>query len=99
MKTELEMLEDCIQSGKLDDTTLAAFEGMASDLESGKWARLTVRQRDWLNLMHERLGLDPGAANLVSSGAMKVSNAERQGLKKFIDSLGPRPLKPPGRRA
>jgi hypothetical protein len=47
--------------------------------------------------IHERLGLDPGVENLVTTGAVKVTDEERVGLRTWAASLGPKVLRPPGR--
>lgn len=97
-RSERELIRDCVESGRLHEGTETAFREWLDKLESGAWKELSHRQRQWLDDMCERLGIDPGAENLVSSGAMKVTPRERAELKKFVDSLGPRPTKPPGKR-
>lgn len=97
MKFETELLRECIESGKLDDETVDAFARMLAELEDGRFRKLTPKQREWVLGVHERLGLDPGTENLVTTGAVKITEAERKGLRDWAASLGPKPLKPPGR--
>ncbi len=74
------------------------FEGWAERLKNNNCARpLSEKQRNWLEGVARRLDIDPGAANLVSSGAVKVKPRERESLQSFLDSLD-RPLAPPHRR-
>lgn len=95
-RSEAELLSDCIESGKLDEKSLGAFEEWLEKFRSGAWRKpLSASQRQWLDDACEALGIDPGAENLVSSGKMKVTDAEREGLKTFVEGLGPKPLKPP----
>jgi hypothetical protein len=98
MKSDLVLLTECLES-ELEDETREAFAGMLGDIESGKWRKLTKRQREWVEGVHGRLGLDPGTENLVSSGAVKPTAAERAALASTLASLGPKPLKPPTRRS
>ncbi len=99
MKSEQELLEDCLESGKLDEATEKAFREWYEKTASGLWVgALTIRQRQWLDAVCERLGIDPGAENMVSSGKMKVTEGEQRRLREFVAGLGPKPLKPPGRR-
>jgi len=94
---DLKLLEDLVESEKLEGEEEAAFSRMLGDLLAGKFQKLTKRQRDWAEWTHKRLGLDPGAANLVSSGQLRVTEAEREDLKGFLGTLGPKRLRPPGR--
>ena len=94
---DLKILEDLLGSEKLNEEEESAFTQMHDDLHSGKFQKLTVRQRDWAEGVHRRLGLDPGTENLVSSGRVKVTEEQRSDLKKFLDTLGPKALRPPGR--
>lgn len=96
--SDRELLSEVLESTALGDGERQAFEGMADDIASGRRIGLSVRQRDWLLGVALRLGLDDGAQNLVSRGIVKVSDVERRALREFADRLGPRPLKPPGRR-
>lgn len=84
----------------LESKELEAFSGMWDRLDSGRIQTLTSRQREWVESVYFRLDLDKEepAENLVSSGKVKVTEKERESLKQFLDSLGPRPLKPPGRK-
>jgi hypothetical protein len=95
--TDTKLLEELIDSEKLNPEEEEAFAGMLKDLTSKKYHKLTQRQRVWAELTHKRFGLDPGSANLVSSGQVKVTEKERAGLQEFITSLGPKKLRPPGR--
>lgn len=98
-RSEAELLSDCIESGKLDETSETTFSDWLDKIRSGAWRKpLTSGQRAWLDQVCDRLGIDPGAENLVSSGAMKVTAAERRGLQEFVKGLGPKPLKPPGKK-
>jgi hypothetical protein len=84
---------------ELDEFGQQAFPDMFDRLESGRQQTLTPKQRSVAEKAYYKLGLEreEPAANLVSTGKVKVTEAERKDLKKFLDSLGPRPLKPPGR--
>jgi CHAD domain-containing protein len=95
--TDTQLLEDLLESEKLNEEEEEAFQGMLRDLTSRKYTKLTPRQRDWAEKSHKRLNLDPGAVNLVSSGKVKVTEEERKGLQEFVSSLGPKKLRPPGR--
>lgn len=98
MRSEAELLSDCIESGKLDEQSMEAFSEWLDKLRSGAWRNpLSPTQRQWLDSWCERLGIDPGAENLVSTGKMKVTDAERASLQSFVAGLGPKRLKPPGR--
>lgn len=92
------MLTELIESGRLNEEQEKAFTSMLEELEAGKRGSLTGRQRDWVAGVHGRFGLDPGTANLVSSGQVKVTAQERKSLNQFLTHLGPKPLKPPGRK-
>jgi len=83
----------------LEDAEAQAFTDMFDRLESGRQQTMTPKQRDWAEKVYYKHGLEreEPAANLVSTGKVKVTEAERKDLKKFLDSLGPRPLKPPSR--
>jgi len=95
---EAKLLKELIDSEKLNEEELEAFSGMLEGLTSGKYKKLTPKQKDWAEGIHCRLNLDPGTANLVSSGQVKVTDAQRADLKKFIDTaLGPKRLRPPGK--
>jgi hypothetical protein len=98
MKDELTLLTECLDESALDDVAREAFTRMKSDLERGKWKKLTKAERSWVDGTHEKLGLDPGAANLVASGIVKPTEAERASLRAMVASLGPKVLKPPGHR-
>jgi hypothetical protein len=91
------LLEDLLESEKLSEEEEVAFSRMLSDLKARKFQKLTPRQRDWVEGVHKRLGLDPGAENLVSSGQLRVTEEERDSLKGFLGTLGPKRLRPPGR--
>lgn len=98
MLDDQELLSSLLESSKLTQDQTEAFERMLGDLKAHRFPRLSKRQRDWAEDLHARLGLDPGTENLVSSGKMSVTADERKGLQEFIASLGPKHLKPPGRR-
>jgi hypothetical protein len=97
-KSEIVLLTECVESGKLDDETAEAFASMAASLEGRNLKKLSKKQREWVLGVHERLGLDPGAANLATTGAVRVTDADRKGLREWAATLGPKPLKPPTRR-
>ncbi len=74
------------------------FEGWADRLKSNSCSRpLSLKQRQWLEGVARRLDLDPGAANLISSGVVQVKPKERESLQSFLATLE-RPLAPPHRR-
>jgi hypothetical protein len=91
------LLEDLVDSEKLSDEEEAALTQMLDDLTTGRFQKLTPRQRDWAEGVHKRLGLDPGTENLVSSGRVKVTEEQRTELQGFLGTLGPKRLRPPGR--
>jgi hypothetical protein len=91
------LLNDLIESEKLNEEEKAAFSRMLGDLVTKKFQKLTPRQRDWAEGVHKRLGLDPGTENLISSGRVKVTAKEMESVKGFLDTLGPKRLRPPGR--
>ena len=95
--TDAKILNDLLDSEKLTDEEETAFSEMLDSINSRRFQKLTTRQREWAEGVHERLGLDPGAANLVSSGQVKVSEEQREGLQDFLGTLGPKRLRPPGR--
>lgn len=96
--TDSKLLKELIDSEKLNDEELEAFSGMLDGLTSGKGKKLTPKQRDWAEGIHCGLNLDPGTVNLVSSGQVKVTDAQREDLKKFLNTLGPKMLRPPGKK-
>ena len=97
--TDEKILKDLIDSEKLTDEEFEAFSGMLDGITFGKLKKLTPKQRDWAENVHGGLNLDPGTVNLVSSGQVKVTDAQRDGLKKFLEkSSGPKMLRPPGKK-
>lgn len=97
--SDTKLLNELIDSERLKKDELEAFSGMLANLESGKYHKLTPNQRDWAEGIHCSLNLDPGTCNLVSSGQVKVTETQREDLKKFIEkAVGPKKLKPPGRK-
>lgn len=99
MLNDQELLTSLLDSHKLTSDQTEAFSKMLEDLKTKKYSSLSKRQHDWVEELHERLGLDPGTENLVSSGKMVVTEDERKDLKTFIATgLGPKYLKPPNRR-
>jgi hypothetical protein len=97
--TDTKLLNELLDSEKLKNEEIEAFSGMLDNLESGKLNKLTPKQRDWAEGVHCSLNLDPGTCNLVSSGQVKVTEAQLEDLKKFIETaVGPKKLKPPGRK-
>jgi hypothetical protein len=99
MRPEVELLRECLeQTDRLGSQAADAFDDMAEALEKGVIKKLSRPQLEWLLDKCAILGIETGAANLVSTGAVKPSAAERASLKAFHESLGPKPLRPPGRR-
>ena len=96
--TDTQLLTAIIESPGVQPEASEAFQEMLDGLTSGKWHELTKKQREWASGVAERLGIDLGAANLVSSGAVKPTEAERASLGAFLSTLK-RPMKPPGRSA
>ena len=93
------LLNDLLDSNKLSDEQAEAFNKMREDLVSGKFPKLTQRQREWAEDLHAKLGFDPGTENLFSSGQLKVTDKELKDLRDFVSSgLGPKFLRPPNRR-
>lgn len=91
------LLTECLGEAALDDDTREAFGRMHDDLDTRRRGGLSKRQREWVEGVHARLGLDPGTANLVTTGVVTPSREERESLRQMVASLGPKPLKPPGR--
>lgn len=97
--TDRKLLIELIESEKLSDDESEAFANMLTILKSDKSKKLTSSQRDWAEEVHARFNLDPGAANLVSTGKVKVTDAQREELKQFIaNAVGPKKLRPPGKK-
>lgn len=97
--TDIKLLNELIESEKLTTEELEAFQGMLNNLSSGKFKKLTPNQRDWAEGVHCKLNLDPGTVNLVSSGQVKVTDAQREELKQFLEkTAGPKALRPPGKK-
>ena len=96
--TDRDLLSAVLAAPGLEPEAEEAFTRMLDDLTSGKWDALTSRQREWVDGVAARLGVDPGAANLVSAGLVKPTAAERESLGRFLGTLH-RPLKPPRRSA
>jgi hypothetical protein len=98
MKTDLELLDECIeQEDRIGSVAAEAFRRWRGEFESRRRV-LSPRERQWLDDCCRRLGIDDGTMNLVSTGAVKVTQAERDSLGQFYLDLGPKPLAPPGRR-
>lgn len=95
---DAKLLKELIDSDKLNEGEFEAFSGMLDGLTSGKHTKLTPKQKDWAEGIHCKLNLDPGTANLVSSGQVKVTDAQRADLRKFLETLGPKRLRPPGKK-
>jgi hypothetical protein len=93
------MLKALLLCEEIEEDEREAFNDMYDRVESHRVDELTSRQRAWVEKVYFRHNLDreEPAKNLVSSGKVKVTQKERESLQKFLDSLGPRPLKPPGR--
>ena len=99
MRPAIELLRECLeQPERLGSTAGDAFADIVDRLESGALRQLSAKQLEWLLDKCAQLGIDPGAENLVSTGQVRPSPAERKSLALFHDSLGPKVLKPPGRR-
>jgi hypothetical protein len=96
--SDRKLLDDLVESGKLTEEQEEAFSKMLDDLTKGTYRKLTERQRSWAESIHARIGLDPGTANLFSTGKVKVTEQDKKGLQTFFDGLGPKVLLPPHRR-
>jgi polyhydroxyalkanoate synthesis regulator phasin len=95
-EADQKLIDSLVESGKLSDEQLAAFEDIKS--KSARYrGELTSKQREWATELALRLDVDLGAANLVSSGKVRASEKERASVKAFVDSLD-RPKLPPHRR-
>lgn len=94
-----QMLRALLRCEEIEDDEREAFSDMFDRLESRRVDDLTSRQRAWVEKVYfkHKLDRDEPAENLVSSGKVKVTQKERESLQEFLKSLGPRPLKPPGR--
>ena len=98
--TDLELLYEVLAKDLPDDTR-EPFQDMHDRLHDSRVRCLTPKQRAWVESVARAMGVDVGAApaeNLVSSGRMQVRPEERASLAAFHRSLGPLPMKPPGRR-
>lgn len=93
MAINSETLQNLIESGQLSEDEEKAFSDM---VETGR--PLTKKQKEWAEKVGSRVGVEQGVANLASSGQVHVSDADRTSLKEFLTSLGPKPLKPPGKK-
>lgn len=96
--TDAELLDELLTHDIPDDVR-GPFQDMRDGLP--RWGALTAKQRGWVESVARAVGVDIGAApaeNLVSSGKLRVTDRERSSVQTFLQSLGPRPLKPPGRR-
>ena len=97
--TEIEMLTACLeQRDRITGESAEAFENWLDQLERRVFGRLSEPRRKWLDGVCASLGIETGAVNLVSTGKVKPTPAERASLKAFHESLGPKALKPPNRR-
>ena len=96
--TDSKLLNELLESEKLANEEIEVFSGMLDGLTSGKFKKLTPKQRDWAEGIHCKLNLDPGTVNLVSSGQVKVTDEQLEELKKFLEkAVGPKMLRPPGK--
>lgn len=91
--TDQQILTALVDSEKLTDVQAEAFTTMLDTVSGGR--SLSRAQRQWAKDIHQQLGLEIPVANLVSSGKVKVTQAERESLKQFLGGLGPKVLKPP----
>lgn len=101
---DLELLGQVLEHDKFDELQFDGgspreiFEGWQKRLQSNGCTRpLSEKQRNWLEGVAGRLDIDPGATNLISSGAMVVKPKERENLNAFLSTLE-RPTLPPHRR-
>lgn len=94
--TDVELIDALVRCDRLSERQETAFKGMRMQL-CMRERPLSPAQRDWAQLAYHELDLDAEepCANLVSSGAVRVSAAELQ--LKYNFELMPRPLRPPGR--
>jgi hypothetical protein len=93
------MLKALLLCEEIEDDEREAFDDMYDRIEGRRVDELTHRQRSWVEKVFFKHELDreEPPKNLISSGKVRVTQKERESLQKFLDSLGPRPLKPPGR--
>lgn len=61
---------DFPSDGTISDSEEKAFSSMKAGLESGKWSRLTEKQRAWAKGVLERASGEPEYLNLASSGKL-----------------------------
>ncbi len=96
---DLQVLRALVQCEELEEEENAAFSDMYDRISSGRIQTLSNKQRDWAERVYYKHSLDKDepSENLVSRGKIKVTAEERASLQEFLKSLGPRPLKPPGR--
>ena len=98
--TDLELLNACLLTdesrARLGSIAAGAFDGMRLTIQHG--GKLTPKQQAWLYDCAERLGIkDAPSANLVSSGTVNPTAAERASLAEFHLQLGPKVTAPPNR--
>jgi hypothetical protein len=93
--TDRSKLSALLDSQKLTPDEERAFRDMMDQLEAGGVARLSTKQREWVDRVYHKLQLDAeeGSANLFSSGKVKKTGKETV----YPWETGPKPLKPPGR--
>ncbi len=98
MKPDLELIQDCLATGRVEEETAIAFGDMAWSLETGAVQTLTAKQRAWVVGVAGALGLEAlGTENMISTGKVTPTKEELAGVQEFLKSLGPKLLKPPGR--
>lgn len=97
-KPDLELLEEVLDQ-EIDETSREAFQEWRELLLEGRLRSLQKGRREWLERVADQKGIDTGGAqNLISSGQIKVSAKDRASLADFHKSLGPKLIKPPGRK-
>lgn len=95
--TDLDLLDALLDDDRLTDKERNAFSEMHERLRIHAFGydSLSPRQRDWADNVFHRLELVTITENLVPSGRVSPSPAER--AKRYPYESLPRPLKPPGR--
>jgi hypothetical protein len=96
---DLKVLRALIKSEEVGEDEQRAFADMYDRIDGRPGKCLSSPQREWAERVYYKLHLDRNepAENVVSTKKVKVTQKERDDLKKWLDTLGPRPLKPPGR--
>ena len=81
-------------------TTINAFADMLIALQEGRRETLTPKPRKWVNDVAEQVGIEPSLGPTDDGGPepVRFTSGDVPRSKEVELNVGPRPLKPPGRR-